>query len=61
MTGQWQKNTGSIPRVVHDGVWVEAKRRDGTIIYGEDFEHADLWKPERHGGGAKDIILWRVK
>jgi hypothetical protein len=55
----WKPNYCTVPSGVRLGVRVEAWRRDGTRCISDDYDHRDLWMPEKRGAGHKDIIYWR--
>jgi hypothetical protein len=58
-TSEWKANPGSVPRSVRLGVMVQVEHKDGTMCTSDDFDHRDLWIPEK-GAGYKDIVRYRL-
>lgn len=56
----WKLNPGYVPRSVRGNVMVEVQHTDGTRCISDDFDHRDLWVPEKHGSGAKNIEMYRI-
>ncbi|SAJ89233.1 hypothetical protein [Burkholderia multivorans] len=57
---QWLPNHGFVPAGVRFGVAVETIRKDGTRCISTDYDHRDLWAPEKHGSGSKDVMVYRI-
>jgi hypothetical protein len=55
---EWLNNFGFVSPGVRQGVKIEVIHKDGTRCISDDFDHRDLWTPEK-GYGAKNIVAYR--